>query len=210
MLGTSSAGVVGNGYFYASAISGDGNIAAFISDSTNLIDGIGDGESKLLYFRDLTQNTLEVVSPEESATTCRYDRFESKWSVCRFLRRWGTYSDLYVKARGGRGTLTRITAGNGYSYSPSISADGKLIAYISNASNLTAGDTNEMADVFIYNRESGQTTRIPASEDDYEIKQAQISANGKYLAWSQRGYKQDNVPTALILHNIATGISNHK
>ncbi len=112
-----------------------------------------------------------------------------------------------MKARGGSGTLTRITAGNGYSYSPSISADGKLIAYISNASNLTAGDTNEMATYCIYNRESGQTTRIPASEDDYEIKQAQISANGKYLAWSQRGYKQDNVPTALILHNIATGES---
>lgn len=207
MLGTSSAGAIGNGYYSYPAISGDGSIAAFLSDSTNLIDGTGDEENMLLYIRDLTQNTLEAVSPEESVHPSGTIVLNQNGQVVVFSANTGTYSDLYVKVRGASGNLTRITAGNGESYSPSISADGKLIAFISNASNLTAGDTNETADVFLYNRETGLTTRITASEEGYDIKLAQLSANGSYLAWSQIGHEQDNVPSPIILYNISSGES---
>ena len=39
--------------------------------------------------------------------------------------------------------------GNGGSFSPSISADGRFVAFASIASNLVAGDTNNAVDVFL-------------------------------------------------------------
>ena len=47
---------------------------------------------------------------------------------------------------------------NGRSFPASISDDGAIISYLSDASNLVAGDTNEARDVFIYNRVTGVTT----------------------------------------------------
>ncbi|NLI85569.1 MAG: hypothetical protein GX440_09320 [Propionibacterium sp.] len=41
------------------------------------------------------------------------------------------------------------TQANGYSYGPSISADGRWVTYESHVSNLVAGDTNDDWDVFL-------------------------------------------------------------
>ena len=54
------------------------------------------------------------------------------------------------------GDTTRVSVdsggaqGNNASYSPSISADGRYVAFTSNASNLVAGDTNGTADIFLH------------------------------------------------------------
>ena len=45
------------------------------------------------------------------------------------------------------------TQGNGYSWFPSISADGRYVAFESYASNLVPGDTNDSWDVFVAVRE---------------------------------------------------------
>jgi Tol biopolymer transport system component len=45
--------------------------------------------------------------------------------------------------------------GNSFSASPSLSADGRWIAFQSHADNLIAGDTNGYIDVFVYDRETG-------------------------------------------------------
>ncbi|MCG8408562.1 MAG: hypothetical protein MI923_25450 [Phycisphaerales bacterium] len=49
---------------------------------------------------------------------------------------------------------------SGFSGSPAISNDGRYVAFWSLASNLVVGDTNNHADVFIRDRQSGTTTRI--------------------------------------------------
>ena len=46
--------------------------------------------------------------------------------------------------------ITRITNGNGSSYAPKISGDGRYIVFHSFASNLVPGDNNNHADIFIY------------------------------------------------------------
>jgi Tol biopolymer transport system component len=45
------------------------------------------------------------------------------------------------------------------SSNPSISADGRFVAFDSTAGNLTPGDTNQIADVFVHDRQSGLTVR---------------------------------------------------
>jgi len=43
---------------------------------------------------------------------------------------------------------------NGYSFNPTISADGRFVAFSSYATNLVAGDTNRVVDVFVHDRRS--------------------------------------------------------
>lgn len=45
--------------------------------------------------------------------------------------------------------------GSGFTASPSLSTDGRWIAFQSRADNLVAGDTSGYMDVFVYDRETG-------------------------------------------------------
>ena len=54
-------------------------------------------------------------------------------------------------------------AAYGHSDSPDISADGNFVAYRSAAGNVVAGDTNGLADIYLYERQSGATSLLTAS-----------------------------------------------
>jgi hypothetical protein len=60
--------------------------------------------------------------------------------------------------------LNGTGAGDGASDSPVISPDGRFVAYRSAADNLVPGDSNGVPDVFIYDRTSGATTLLTASQ----------------------------------------------
>ena len=49
---------------------------------------------------------------------------------------------------------------NGKSDQPSISADGRYVAFASEASNLASGDTNKVSDVFVRDRQTNITSRV--------------------------------------------------
>ena len=52
------------------------------------------------------------------------------------------------------------TQGDAASFSPSISADGRYVAFASFATNLVPGDTNMAGDVFVHDRVTGETRRL--------------------------------------------------
>src|SRR5262245_7827926 len=64
------------------------------------------------------------------------------------------------------GTTTRVSVdsagrqANGSSRNPSISADGRFVAFESEATNLVPGDTNGQIDIFVRDRATGTTTRV--------------------------------------------------
>ena len=60
--------------------------------------------------------------------------------------------------------LSGTGAGDGASDSPVISPDGRFVAYRSAADNLVPGDSNGVPDVFLYDRTSGATTLLTASQ----------------------------------------------
>ena len=79
--------------------------------------------------------------------------------------------------------------GNGGSFSPSVSADGRYIAYWSNASNLVPGDTNRTADIFLFDRRDGGTVRLSVNaageQGDGLSSDPSISPDGRYVTfWS--------------------------
>jgi Tol biopolymer transport system component len=64
----------------------------------------------------------------------------------------GAVSRVSVRTDGGQG--------NGGSFHPAISRDGRYVAFASDATNLVSSDTNGASDVFVHDRQTGTTTRV--------------------------------------------------
>lgn len=95
--------------------------------------------------------------------------------------------------RAAPGDVTRIsidslgTQANNASKRPSTSGDGRFIAFESDASNLVLGDTNASTDIFVRDRQTGETTRVSVSSSGAEANEgsggAAISGDGRYVAF---------------------------
>lgn len=144
-VSVSSAGAEGNGNGYSTSTSADGRFVAFVSNASNLIGGDTNGLPDV-FVRD---------------------------------RRAGSTRRVSVSSAGAQG--------NGNSFSPSISADGRFVAFYSSASNLVGGDTNGSYDVFVRDRQTGKTRRVSVSsagsQGDGRSSAPSISANGRLVAF---------------------------
>lgn len=67
--------------------------------------------------------------------------------------------------------------GNGFSYAPVISADGTKVLFSSQSTNLVAGDTNFVADIFLKDLTTGQTTLISQDPLGTFVTGASLSAS---------------------------------
>ncbi|MBL8142947.1 MAG: PD40 domain-containing protein [Acidobacteria bacterium] len=81
----------------------------------------------------------------------------------------GTVYDVFVRDLGTNTTIAvSVTAsgatGNGESGFPTISPDGSLVVFQSDASNLVPGDTNGVTDVFVRDLSGGTTQRVSIDE----------------------------------------------
>jgi Tol biopolymer transport system component len=100
--------------------------------------------------------------------------------------------DVFVRNRVD-GTTRRISLApddrdaNGASDIAMISADGRTIAFASDASNLVSGDANQEKDIFVHDLESGRTQRISQATDGSDPNGASdfpsISADGRRVAF---------------------------
>src|SRR4028119_1273663 len=77
--------------------------------------------------------------------------------------------------------------GNNFSRSPSISADGRFVAFVSNASNLVPGDTNGETDIFLRDTLTNTTTGVSVDSagkpGNLQSLDASISADGRFVAF---------------------------
>ena len=76
---------------------------------------------------------------------------------------------------------------NGNSEEPSISSDGSIVAFISEATNLVSGDTNDVQDVFVHDLDTGITERVSVSsagfQADDEVFTMNLSSDGRFVAF---------------------------
>src|SRR5207237_5052190 len=66
------------------------------------------------------------------------------------------------------------TQANGVSGIPAISADGRFVAFESDATNLVPGDTNDVFDVFVHDRQTGTTARVRVASDGTQANSASV------------------------------------
>jgi Tol biopolymer transport system component len=100
--------------------------------------------------------------------------------------------DVFVRDRlTGRAVVASVPwnggSGNYNSFDPVISADGRYVAFASQASNLVPGDTNGLVDIFLRDLEAGTTTRLSVSsagEQSNGISHGTaISGDGRVVAF---------------------------
>jgi Tol biopolymer transport system component len=107
-------------------------------------------------------------------------------------------SDVYVFDRmtNTRERISVPTGGglaNGASERPSISADGRYVAFASAATNLVANDTNGTVDVFVRDRVAGTTKRVSVSSTGAQVsgtsRDPDISADGSVIAFASNAFE---------------------
>ena len=107
-------------------------------------------------------------------------------------------ADVFVRDMAG-GVISRVSiasngaegnAVSGNLTAPALSADGRYVAFSSLASNLVDGDTNFQFDVFVHDRQTGQTVRVSVGPDgsqgDWGSSRPAISGDGRYVAFTTR------------------------
>ncbi|MBT2384620.1 PD40 domain-containing protein [Streptomyces sp. ISL-11] len=184
-----------------SQISADGRVAVFESSSTTLVPGTTAGRN--LYARDLAAGTTELISvatdgtqadgPSYSASVSgdgRYVVFDSEATNLVPGRPTGTTLDVYVRDRrtGRTEALLPPAATQGSSTSsPSISADGRYVAFSSARADLVPGDTNGQTDVFVVDRHDNSVRRVSVTSaggqaDGFSVGPV-ISADGSRVGF---------------------------
>ena len=188
------------------ALSTDGSCVAFASDATNLTSLPDTNGAVDVFVRCNGVTELVSVDSDESPTSSGTSRAPSVsgdgciiafTSLATNLDPLDTdaLQDVYVRDRCA-GTTTVVSRssggskGNDWSYAPHVSADGRFVAFASDASNLVPGDTNAVTDAFVHDRLTGSTTRASvdsagAQASDYSYG-PQLSGDGRYVAFASR------------------------
>jgi len=108
------------------------------------------------------------------------------------------------------------TQGDNDSSSASISADGRYVAFASEATNLVSGDTNGYWDVFVHDTQTGATSRVSRATNGTQADSASyypaISGDGRYVAFGSYATNlvsgDTNGDYDIFLHDTQTGTTS--
>ena len=178
LVSVSSSGRQSNNQSFSPAISANGRYITFESRAANLVHH-DTNKTRDVFVRDVRRHTTKRVSVSSSghqgngdsdtpaiSANGRYIAFASHANLVHGDTNHLT--DVFVRDRK-RHTTRRVSVssrehqGNKGSSSPTISADGRYIAFDSGASNLVHGDTNRASDVFVRDRKRHKTKRASLS-----------------------------------------------
>ena len=227
-VSSSSSGTAGNGPSEAPWATADARYVGFSSSATNLVPG-DTNFAEDLFLRDRTTSRTERISiatdgsqgqypsmrPAISADG-RYVAFDTLSTLVPYDTNGAT--DVFLRDRQA-GTTVRLSQGtggvqaNGASYGASMSPDGRYVVFTSYASNLVAGDTNGLADVFRLDRQTGGLTLVSANASGQAGNGSSdtgiVSADGRYVTFESQASNlvagDSNGSTDVFVKDLSTG-----
>jgi hypothetical protein len=121
------------------------------------------------------------------------------------------------------GSTTRVSVAsdgaeaNSTSNDPTISEDGRYVAFDSLASNLVPNDTNGVRDAFVHDMLTGSTTRVSVASDGTEgnsdtqtSSHSALSGDGRYVVFNSQATNLDpNGQKGVFVHDMLTGSTTH-
>lgn len=160
LVSVSSSGEPGNLGAGSPWISGNGRFVAFAASANNLVPHDTNGLVDI-FVHDLEKRHTARVSVSS-------DGRQSRPTAAQYA------SEMRENA------WSPQTVG-----SPSISDDGRYVAFTSHASDLVHGDTNEAPDIFVHDRASRRTERVSiatgGAQASGDSRSSSISPNGRYV-----------------------------
>ena len=197
----------GNGDSTAPVISADGRLVLFVSAANNLVVGDNSQQGLDIFLRDRASNTTVLVSANLNGTgggngssmfpgmsaDGRYVVFESDASDLVPGDTNGV-GDVFVRdLLSGTTKLVSVATdggpGNGPSSDAAMTPDGRYVAFISSATNLVAGDTNKIPDVFVRDLIT-QTTLlasvsavVPVIGGTCSVSSVSITPDGRFVSF---------------------------
>lgn len=202
-------GKSGNGNSSSPYLSADGSHLAFMSRASNLVPGDGNDKSDL-FVRDLRAGTTVLASVATDGTQADQHVY-SAHNEAHELSGDGRYAvfstaaatlvpgdtngkdDVFLRDLQTR-TTTRLSVGPGgeqagdASSEPTITADGRYVAFGSSAANLVSGDTNKVRDVFVRDLTAGVTTRQSLTPGGAQLSRGgtapDLSGDGRYVIYA--------------------------
>jgi len=191
-----------NGLSRAPAISGDGGTVVFASDAPDLVAGDTNGQRDVFAY-DVLSTTITRVSVATGGTEAtggfggsddptvsangRYVVFTSSATNLVGSDLNGT-SDVFLHDRQAM-TTERVslsetgTEVDGFSGQPSVSADGRYVAFENDSSDIVAGFGGGLPHVFLRDRTGASTTWI-SDDGNGDHLSPRISNDGRYVVYS--------------------------
>ncbi|GAB5451655.1 MAG: hypothetical protein Hals2KO_19830 [Halioglobus sp.] len=201
-----SVGDQGNAASRRPEISGDGNWVVFRSAANNLVPMDNNNRWDTFLHNRITGVTTRVsvdsLGAEGNSDSLLNDITSdgtliafSSFATNLVSSDTNAASDVFVHNRV-TGTTTRVSVdssamqANQSSSDPAISADGRYVVFHSMATNLVAGDSNNLEDVFVHDLQTGATTRVNLDENGNQSLvfprhgTSSVSGDGRYIAFS--------------------------
>ena len=200
----SSAGSEGDRVSRTPSINDNGQIIVFASEATNLVDGDTNGVQDIFLHDWLTGTTRRVnlsgqgkeangasAWPEISADSLSVVFTSTATNLVD--RDTNGFEDVFVvDLQSGAVERVSPSASGGQANAPSsqpvISGDGRFVVFVSTATNLVAGATTGLEEIYLYDRvnESLQWVSMPlgGSVNDGLSGEPAISADGNWVAFS--------------------------
>lgn len=210
LISVTSKGKQGNGRSWHPAISADNRYIVFSSEASNLVSNDTNGSPDIFVHDRLTKKTRRVnvtsdgkqseptwQSHSTISSNGRYVAYTSQANNLVPGDNNKAYDVFVYDLKTKKTSLISVSsdgeqhAGDGaYSHwggLPSLSGDGRYVAFWSNASNLVDGDTNGIGDIFVHDRNTKTTTRVNVSskgvQANRDSKYLKLSDNGRYVAF---------------------------
>lgn len=228
-VSVTSAGAQASGASYEPAISADGRFVVFTSSATNLDPADADPAFDV-YLHDRQTGATELISFDAGGA---YGVGYASTPVISADGRYVAFTtfaadvvdddtndveDVFVRDRQ-TGTTTRVSVRSdgdevfAESYDPSISADGRTVVFWSYADTLTDDVTNGWWNVFLHDRQTGETTLISRGLNgaaDGGSSRPQLSADGRTIVFESDATNltaelDDNFASDVFLHDRQTG-----
>ena len=215
LISVNNNGAQGDNDSDVAALSADGRFFAFASIADNLVPNDNNVSSDV-FIRDRVNRTTERVSVgpngvEGDANSGFLDglggvSISADGRFVAFASEASNFApgdqpftaDVFVRDRQ-TGSIERIdvasdgSIANGFAFDIAISADGRFVAFDTDAGNLVPGDGDDAFDVFVRDRLAGTTegitTRVPTDTFTGNSFVSSISADGRWVAF------QSNDPT---------------
>lgn len=171
-------GTQANDFSRVGGISANGRYIAFDSLATNLVRGDSNGFSDI-FVKDLHTGTIERVNVADDGTQADNESLTYSMSANGRYIAFSSYADnlapgdtpdaqdvfVHDRLTGRTEVLVKAGAAGAQTSDPSISANGRYVAFTSSRSDLVPGDTNNRGDIFVRDRWKKTTKRVSVADD---------------------------------------------